>query len=103
MWQDLVFGIGNIINVIALIPTLSKNKENSECKIQYFTSVMTSIVLFSFVISFFTLKLYVSSIVTFLLFICWSMLALQRFYYSDDYLIIGYLYYKSRFWLALHV
>ena len=73
-WQDLVYGIGNVLFVIALIPSLkSDDKPNIK------TSIMNSVVLVSFIIAGISLELYFTALVTTLLTISWAYLGYQKY------------------------
>ncbi len=72
MTQDLIFTIGTLVFIIALIPTvIGKNKPAVA------TSVMTFIVLFVFGITYYSLHLYISALLTFVNALIWFFLAFQ--------------------------
>jgi hypothetical protein len=72
MIQDLIFSLGGIIFMVALIPSLvSENKPN------YKTSILTSIVLYTFSITYISLDLTYSSIVSFITATLWLILFYQ--------------------------
>lgn len=66
-WQDWIFTIGQLIFVIALIPTI-RGKD----KPAFISSFITTIILLSFGITYLTLKLWGSSIFAFLNAIAWA-------------------------------
>lgn len=73
-WQDLVLLIAQIIFIIALFPSiLSKDKPAIT------TSIMNAVVLF--IISFvnFTLNLFGALFGLFLVAVCWTILAVQKY------------------------
>ncbi|HSX19429.1 MAG TPA: hypothetical protein VLE91_04870 [Candidatus Saccharimonadales bacterium] len=73
-WQDLVFSVGGWILAIFLIPTI-RGKQKPELA----TSLITSIILFIFVISYFSLGLKMGALATLASATCWGILAYQRF------------------------
>ncbi len=72
-WQDWVFSLGQIIFLIALIPTL-KGKSKPEIS----TSVVTSIILAVFALTYFSLGLWFSSLSSIAMTIAWATLAIQK-------------------------
>jgi hypothetical protein len=73
-WQDLIFTIGQFIFVIALIPTI-RGKD----KPAFITSLITTIILFSFAATYLTLKLWGSAIFASLNATAWVILAIQKY------------------------
>lgn len=73
-WQDLVFGTGQIIFVLALIPTII-----GKSKPEFSTSLLNSIILLLFAYTYSTLNLWTSVITSIILFLAWSTLAVQKY------------------------
>jgi len=71
--QDWVFSVGQIIFLIALIPTL-KGKDKPALT----TSVVTSIILAIFAITYFTLDLWFSAVASVAMTAAWAILAFQK-------------------------
>ena len=72
MWQDWVMSIGQWLFIIALLPTIfSSNKP------PLLTSILTAIVLSSFVVALSSLGLIISAISTGLTCVCWIIIAVQ--------------------------
>ena len=72
-WQDIVLTIGQVLFIIALIPSL-----RSPDKPAIMTSVMTATILFVFSVVDLTLSLTFTSVVVFITGILWAILALQQ-------------------------
>lgn len=74
IWQDLVFVVGNIFFMIALIPSIkSKNKPS------FYTSFASSIILLAFSFTLASLELWASAIVTLIVAVLWIILAVQKY------------------------
>lgn len=73
-WQDFVFTIGQFIFIVALVPTI-RGKD----KPAFITSLLTTIILFSFGMTYLTLKLWGSAIFAFLNASAWAILAIQKY------------------------
>ncbi len=76
-WQDLIFSVGSWIFIVSLIPTI-RGKQKPELS----TSVVTTIVLVFFAISYLTLGLLLSALATLGTATCWGILVYQRFMQS---------------------
>lgn len=74
IWQDWIFTIGQFIFVIALIPTI-RGKD----KPAFITSLITTIILYSFSFTYITLKLWGSAIFASLNATAWAILAIQKY------------------------
>lgn len=74
IWQDIVVGTGTIVFIISLIPTLL----NRNAKVPLLTSLPTALVLYTFSITFLTLKLYYTSAMQFLTATAWLLIAIFR-------------------------
>jgi len=74
-WQDMVLMVGNIIFVISLFPSiLTKNKPS------IWTSILSAVVLYIFVITYISLSLWGSAIATLIVSILWTILAIQKYF-----------------------
>ena len=72
-WQDFVFAGGQWVFIIALLPSiLGKDKPALS------TSVMTSVVLVAFAVSFATLSLWISAVSTACSAAAWVILGIQK-------------------------
>lgn len=74
-WQDWIFTIGQFIFVIALIPTI-RGKD----KPAFITSLITTIILFSFAATYTTLQLWGSALFASLNASAWGILAVQKYF-----------------------
>jgi hypothetical protein len=73
MWQDYIIGIGAFIFVIALIPSIiGPNKPDIK------TAIPTSIVLYSFVVSYISMGLWLAATTTAGTAIEWTILSVQQ-------------------------
>ncbi len=72
---DLIFFVGSLIFLVALIPSLS-----SADKPNVWTSLMTGSVLVTFSIVYMSLEFYRSAIITFITALVWFALAIQKGY-----------------------
>jgi len=72
-WQDIVFSVGSLIFVFALIPTL-RSKE----KPAFTTSFITALVLSIFALTYITLSLWGSAFFQGCTAACWFLLAFQK-------------------------
>lgn len=73
-WQDLVLGAGQIIFVVALLPSIS-----SKDKPAFYTSVINAILLYMFAVIYLTLSLYLAALTITLTAAGWSILAYQKY------------------------
>ena len=73
-WQDWVFSVGQIIFLIALIPTL-KGKD----KPAILTSIITSLILAIFAFTYFSLKLWFTTVSSIAMTAAWATLAIQKY------------------------
>ena len=72
MINDLVFTIGSLVFLLALVPSIATdNKPNTK------TSITTSIVLYAFTLNYISLNLYLSAVVGFMTATAWLVLYLQ--------------------------
>lgn len=73
-WQDLVFTVGQFIFVFALIPSiLGKDKP------AFLTSLVTTLILFCFALSYASLNLWGSMIGAFINCFAWGILMVQKY------------------------
>lgn len=73
-WQDWVFTEGQVIFVIALIPTI-KGKSKPALS----TSLVTGAILITFALSYFSLRLWFSTIASMVTSGAWFLLAFQKY------------------------
>jgi hypothetical protein len=73
-WQDLVYGIGNVLFAVALIPSI-----RSSDKPHIRTSILNACVLVFFVIAGISLELYFTAVVTAVVVGLWALLAIQKY------------------------
>lgn len=81
IWQDIVITISNILFSYALIPQVFLGFKNKKALISLQTSTLTSFGLAAMSISFLTLGLYFSAIVSFVSFSLWIFLLIQGILY----------------------
>lgn len=74
LWQDWVFSIGQIIFVIALIPTI-KGKDKPALS----TSLITGAILLAFAFSYMALSLLFSTVTSIVMSLSWFILAYQKY------------------------
>lgn len=74
LWQDIIFTVGSWIFIFSLIPTI-QGKQKPELS----TSIITTVVLSIFSITYLTLGLKLSAISTTGTAIGWGILAYQRY------------------------
>ena len=74
VWQDIAIGIGVVVFVISLIPTLL----NKNAKVPLSTSVPTCIVLYTNAFALFTLGLYFSAVMTLVTGTEWLLITILR-------------------------
>jgi hypothetical protein len=73
MWQDVVFAIGSLIFAMALVPSI-----RSTDKPALGTSLPTTLILYVFSMTYFSLELYYAAIVTLGTATLWAILAVQK-------------------------
>lgn len=72
-WQEIVLAAGQVIFIIALLPSIfSKDKP------EIWTSILTGAVALSISITYTTLSLEAAAISAFFNFVAWSILAIQK-------------------------
>ena len=74
VWQDIIFTIGSIIFIIALIPSI-RGKDKPALS----TSLLTGSILFIFSTTYLTLNLTFSTVTTGILASAWLILAFQKY------------------------
>lgn len=72
-WQEIVLALGQILFLIALIPSMV-----TDDKPEIYTSLMTGAVALSISITYLTLHIKLASVMAFLNFVAWSILAIQK-------------------------
>lgn len=72
-WQEVVLALGQILFLIALIPSMI-----TDDKPEIYTSLMTGTVALSISITYLTLHIKLASVMAFLNFVAWSILAVQK-------------------------
>ena len=73
-WQDIILMAGNVIFIFSLIPSiLTKDKPS------FWTSIISAIVLYIFVVTYFSLGLWGSGLATLIVASLWATLAVQKF------------------------
>ena len=82
VWQDIVISIVNIVFTIALVPQVYDGFKLKKGFVTSATSVPTFIGLYVMAITFYTLQLYYSSIVTVVAGLIWTILYIQRVIYK---------------------
>lgn len=73
-WQDWIFSLGQVIFLIALIPTL-KGRD----KPAFTTSAVTATILAIFALTYFTLNLLFTTVSSIFMTAAWATLALQKY------------------------
>lgn len=81
-WQDLVIGIGLMLLVYSVIPTIRDQYRQKKGLAPYDTSLLIATVELIFVIPFYTQEFWVSVVSCTLLAVLWYVVALQRYYYN---------------------
>ncbi len=72
-WQEIVLAVGQVVFIIALIPSIfSKDKP------EIWTSILTGTVALSIAITYTTLSLEMAAISAFFNFVAWAILAIQK-------------------------
>ncbi|MBI2990210.1 MAG: hypothetical protein HYY51_03435 [Candidatus Magasanikbacteria bacterium] len=82
-WQDLVIMSVTIVFSAALIPQIWSGFKTKTGPISYQTSIPTFIGLYTMSFTYITLRLYFSSVITFLTGTLWLTLCIQRLIYKD--------------------
>lgn len=73
-WQEVVLAVGQILFLVALIPSIL-----TDDKPEIWTSLMTGAVALSISITYLTLHIKLASVMAFLNFVAWGILAVQKF------------------------
>lgn len=72
-WQETVLAVGQIVFIIALLPSVfTKDKP------EIWTSIITGSVALSIAVTYFTMRIPFAAVCAFLNFVFWSVLALQK-------------------------
>ena len=80
--QDIVITIASIIISISLIPQVILGFRTKTGPVRYWTSIPYALSLLAIGISYASLKLWISTVITSLAVILWFTLAIQRFIYT---------------------
>jgi hypothetical protein len=72
-WQDYIIAVGNLIFAISLLPSILSQTDKPHLK----TSLPTALVLFVFVVTLSTLRLWFSAVATAIAASLWLTLAVQ--------------------------
>jgi hypothetical protein len=83
MWQDILITIANAFLGYALIPQIIKGFKEKKVNISFQTIILYAIALYMIAISFFTLELFLSSIVTGIAATLWLILFIQSIIYKN--------------------
>lgn len=75
VWQDLVFALGSIVFIIALVPTIFSGKKPS-----IWTSVPTCLVLYAFALTYLEMGFEFAAATTFVSATLWDIIAIQTLY-----------------------
>lgn len=81
-WQDKVMGIAIIMFVYSLLPQIIFNFQHRAVFISWQTLVLTSVGLYTFSFCMWTMGLKLSSIANFLTAFGWSIMIIQKIFYS---------------------
>lgn len=73
-WQDWIFTVGQLIFIIALIPSI-----RSKDKPAFTSSLITAVILIGFAATYTSLELWGSAIFAFLNASAWGILAIQKY------------------------
>ena len=82
MWQDLAIMIINIALGYALVPQIIKGFKKKKGDVTLQTSIVSSISLFVMAFTVLTLDLYLSTIITFVDAVLWTILLVQKLKYK---------------------
>jgi uncharacterized protein with PQ loop repeat len=81
--QDIVITIASIIISLSLIPQVILGFKTKTGAVSYWTSIPYALSLSAVGLSFASLELWLSTIVTAITVILWSILAIQKYIYSS--------------------
>jgi hypothetical protein len=81
--QDIVITIASIIISLSLIPQVILGFKTKTGPVSYWTSIPYALSLSAVGLSFASLELWLSTIVTAITVILWSILAIQKYLYSS--------------------
>jgi len=84
IWQDVLISITNIIFSAALIPQIYYGHKQKIGAIQLQTSIPTFLGLYAIAFAFFTLHLYLSTILSIVAGTLWFILFMQRLVYAKE-------------------
>ncbi|MFA6908647.1 MAG: hypothetical protein WC289_02045 [Patescibacteria group bacterium] len=78
IWQDIVITVASIIFSVALVPQVYAGYKEKKGTIAYGTSVPTFVGLYVLCVAYFTLELYLSTVVCFITASLWLILCIQK-------------------------
>jgi hypothetical protein len=81
--QDIVITIASIIISLSLIPQVILGFKTKTGPVSYWTSIPYALSLFAVGLSFASLELWLSTIVTAITVLLWAILAIQKYIYSS--------------------
>lgn len=81
-WQDIVVTIGNLVFVLSLVPQVYHGFKQKTGPIKWQTSAPTFFFMYVFVTVYYSLQLYFSAAVAFLVGTMWLALFIQRLIYK---------------------
>lgn len=84
VWQDTVIVVVSIVFIISLTPQVVDGFKRKVGLIKLSTSIPTAIGLFALAATYYTLSLYLSTVVSMILGFIWITLAWQRLKYRHD-------------------
>jgi hypothetical protein len=82
MWQDYLILICNIVFSYALIPTIIHNYKKKRSSVQVQTAFLTTLGLVVVGATYITLKLYLSTAISFVMALLWLILLIQSISYK---------------------
>jgi len=82
VWQDIVFSISTVLFAYALIPQIYQNWKRQRGSITLQTSLLTTIGMYAITLAYFTLDLFLSTIVGFITGSLWLILFVQKLAYK---------------------
>ena len=82
VWQDIVFSISTLVFAYALIPQIYHNWKKQKGSITAQTSLLTALGMYAITIAYFTLNLFLSTIIGFATASLWLILFIQKLAYD---------------------
>jgi len=84
MWQDIVITIVSFVFTLSLVPQVIYGFKKKKGFITYLTSVPTCTGMFVLVFTYYSLSLFLSAVMSFIIGVLWLILAVQRWIYPKD-------------------